>query len=349
MPRRVALVAAVALVALVAGGAGWWWLTRPQTELARAVALAPADSERLTFTHWSAVREELDPSLSADSSTTDLARFLDRGFDADLTSTSALLQSAEVMQRDYGFSPASLEWELLSQSRNGAVVVMRPSDDVDLEEVGDRLEDLGYERPEEDDGVWRGGGDVLALIDPSLTPELQYLVLDAGAGLVLASDTAAHLGDVSDRLGDEGPGDALVEVAEASGDAVSAVVYDGAYACTELSMTSADRGDQAEAEELVAAAGEVNPLAAYAMAVQPGGDVRVAMGFESDEQARSNADSRAALAAGPAPGQGGTFADRFQLGAVTAEGTTVTMRLAPVEGGYVMSDLSAGPVLFATC
>lgn len=66
-----------------------------------------------------------------------------------------------------------------------------------------------------------------------------------------------------------------------------------------------------------------------------------------------DADRRLLLAsdgaAGPAPGQGGEFADRFALGEVTASGNVVTMPLSPTEGSYVLSDLSTGPVLFATC
>ena len=73
------------------------------------------------------------------------------------------------------------------------------------------------------------------------------------------------------------------------------------------------------------------------------------MSFETEEQARTNADTRAELASGPAPGQGGEFADRFTLGEVTADGTVVTMDLEPVAGAFVLSDLSSGPVLFATC
>ena len=34
---------------------------------------------------------------------------------------------------------------------------------------------------------------------------------------------------------------------------------------------------------------------------------------------------------------------------VTAEGSLVTLALDPVPGEYVLSDLSSGPVLFATC
>ena len=58
---------------------------------------------------------------------------------------------------------------------------------------------------------------------------------------------------------------------------------------------------------------------------------------------------RSKLAAGPAPGQGGSFPERFSLGKVVASGRVVTMALKPVEGSFVLSDLSSGPVLFATC
>ena len=73
------------------------------------------------------------------------------------------------------------------------------------------------------------------------------------------------------------------------------------------------------------------------------------MAFESEEKARTNADTRALLAAGPAPGQGGEFTDRYALGPVTADGTVVRMELEPVPGAYLVSDLSTGPLLFATC
>ena len=62
-------------------------------------------------------------------------------------------------------------------------------------------------------------------------------------------------------------------------------------------------------------------MTGFAMSVQPGGDVRVVMSFENDDQARTNADTRAALAPGPAPGQGGDFSDRFPVDSVTAEAT----------------------------
>ena len=56
--------------------------------------------------------------------------FLDKAFGADLGAMSALVSSAPVMQQELGFSPATLEWELFAQSGDGAVELMRVSDDV---------------------------------------------------------------------------------------------------------------------------------------------------------------------------------------------------------------------------
>jgi hypothetical protein len=114
-------------------------------------------------------------------------------------------------------------------------------------------------------------------------------------------------------------------------------------------MGNADASDQEQATELLRAAGKVNPITGFAMSVQPDRDVRVVLSFETDDQARTNADTRVALAEGPAVGQGGDFQDRFSVGSVTAEGRHVLMDLEPAEGAYVLSDLSTGPVLFATC
>lgn len=346
--RLVLVVAAVLAVALVAAGVVWW-LARPSTELEQAVSWAPEEGERLTWTHWSAIRTELGADLDDSSGVGAVQDFLDEGYEKDLTSTSALLGSAQALHQRFGFSPATLEWELLSQSASGTAVLMRLSDETDPEELADGLEQLGYERPDEETGVWRGGPDLLATLGPELTPELQYLALDADRGLLVASDTADYLAGVVDGLG-EGDGPAgLEDVVAGSGEPLTAAVYTGDHACSALAMGTADPADQAEADQLVAAAGEVNPVTGFAMSAQPGGEIRVVLSFENDDQARTNADSRSVLASGPAPGQGGDFSERFSVDSVTADGSVVTMDLDPVEGGYVISDLSTGPVLFATC
>ena len=346
--RMLLLGAAVVVVAVVAAGL-LWWRAAHTSELHRAVALAAPDSQRLTWTHWAEVRRALDADLSASSGVEALAGFLADAYDADLSPMSSLLGSAETMHRKYGFSPATLEWELLSQSEDGAAVIMKLPDDTDFTALGDRLAALGYQRPDDDTGVWRGGIDLLPGIG-TLTPELQYLALDEDQRVVVASDRAPYLETATAIVtGQEDGGPGVDDVVAAIGEPVAAAVYGGDQACRALSMGNADPADQAVADQLVAAAGEVNPLTGFAMAAQRDGGVRVAMSFESEEQARANADSRARLASGPAPGQGGDFADRFRLGTVTAEGTVVTMELDPVEGSYVVSDLSSGPLLFATC
>jgi hypothetical protein len=345
----IALVAVLVLAVLVGGL--WWWRSASRSQLEEAAALAPADAERLSWTDWAGVRREVGAHLSTSSSADSLASFLDRGYEADLTSTSALLASAPVLQERYGFSPATVEWELFSQSAEGAVVLLRLPEETDFATLEGNLTDLGYSPPASDTGVWRIGA-ALAGAGADLTPELQYVALLADDHLVLTSDTAAYAERAVGFAGGGGGGDpdgGLAAVVGPTGSALSASVYAGDYTCSALAMGQADETDQEQAASLVAEAGEVNPVDGFSMSVQPDGRVRVVMAFETDEQARTNADTRAALAAGPAPGQGGEFADRFSVDSVSADGRLVTMELVPEDGAYVLSDLSTGPVLFATC
>jgi hypothetical protein len=348
--KRLTIALVVALVVVVVAGALLWWREHDRTDLERAASMAPEDAERISWTDWAAVRREVGADLSADSSDAELSRFLEKGYSADLTSTSALVQSAPVLQQKFGFSPASADWELFSQSSQGAVVLIHLPDGTDFDDLGNRLEDLGYTRPSSSTGVWQGGEDLLNSIGPDLTPELQFVALDAGDGLVMASDSSGYLDEaVSGRDDGDGTSDELDEVIGASGAPLSASVYAGDYTCSALAMSQADRADQAAADQLLADAGKVNPISSFAMSVQPDRHVRVVMSFETDDQARTNADTRNTLAQGPAPGQGGDFSDRFVVKSVTADGKLVTMDLVPRRGEYVLSDLSTGPVLFATC
>ncbi|WP_323792724.1 hypothetical protein, partial [Nocardioides sp.] len=116
-----------------------------------------------------------------------------------------------------------------------------------------------------------------------------------------------------------------------------------------LALARADDTDVATGRSLIEAAGDVNPLTGFSMGAYADGNVRVAMSLSSPEQARVNAETRAILATGPAPGQGGDFSERFALEGASAKGDVVILDLIPVDGAYVLSDLSSGPVLFATC
>ena len=351
-PNRARLVAGIGLVLVLLVAAAFagvrWWQARDRTDLERALSHAPADTVRFSWTDWAGVRAELGTDIDAESPPRDVADFLSDGFDADLTSTSSMVESAERLQADFGFSPAVVDWELLSQGTQGSVALMGLPESVDAEALGDTFEDLGFARPDSETGVWEGGEEVLAALGAGISPQFNYLALDPDRQLLLASDKLAYLEGVVAELGDDND-HGLDDVTGALTDPLSAALYTGEQACRALTMSQADETEQQTAEELIAAAGEVNPLTGYAIAARPDRSVLVAMSFESDAQARQNADSRAQLAAGPAPGQGGDFADRFELGDVTAEGRVVTMELEPLEGTYVLSDLSNGPVLFATC
>ena len=342
-------VAALLLVVAVLVGVRWWQSSR-STHFEQAVSWAPADAQRLTYTDWQGVRRELRAGLDADSPRDEVADFLADAFDADLSPMSALLASTETMHEQYGFSPATLDWELFAQGPDGAVEILGFPEGTDFEALADTLESLGFTRPDDEHGVWVGGADVLVQVGPELTPELQYFALLPDAGVVLTSDTQGYLEEAIRAA--TGETEHLTSVDDVVRDAESplvAAVSTGAHACEHLAMAAADDTDQAQAEELVRLAGGVHPMTEFAMATQPGGNVTVSMAFESEDAARHDADSRAALASGPAPGQGGDFTDRFELTSATAQGSVVQLDLEPVDGRYVLSDLSSGPVLFATC
>jgi len=343
-----AATVAVVLVAAAAVVGVRWWREAERTDLERAVAMAPGDAEQLSWTDWSGVRDELELDLGSDPNADDMARLMDRGFEADLTQTTALGDSAEVLQETFGFSPATVDWELFSQSEAGAVVMVRLPDSTDFDALADTLAGIGYDEPDSATGTWVGGVELLADVG-GVTPELSFITLDEERQLLLGSDTQDYLEDAAADARDEAGPTSMDDVVDASGEPLSAAVYTGEHACGKLAMTQADPIDQEAAAELIRRAGKVNPVTGFAIGVQPDADVRVAMSFETEDQAQSNADSRSQLAAGPAPGQGGDFPDLFDLGDVTADGEVLTMELNPVEGSYAFSGLKDGPVLFATC
>ncbi|UMG91090.1 hypothetical protein [Nocardioides sp. TF02-7] len=246
--------------------------------------------------------------------------------------------------------PASLEWELFAQSSEAALLFLGLPASLDLAALEDDLEALGYARPDADDGVWVGGGEVTARVG-GVTEQLGHLVLDADRRLLVASDSQIAAERWRDGQRGTARDDGVADVVAEIGGAVSATVYTGDHACVALSMTQASDDDRVRAADLVEAAGGVHPLLGFAIAGRPGGEVRVAMAFDTEEQARADADARFALARGPAPGQGTDFPDLFELGEgdVAARGSVVTMDLDPLPYAFALSDLAQGPVLFATC
>lgn len=353
LPRglAIALVAGLALVVVAAAViAVRWWQHDQRTDLARAASFAPASTQRLSWTDWQAVRRTVGADLDARPSTGEVTTFLDEAFARDLSTSSALVESAATLNEEFRFSPATLDWELLAQGPDGAVDILGFPDGADFEALADTLESLGFTRPDDADGVWLGGPDVLARVGPNLTPELQFFALLPDLGVVITSDTQGYLADAIDvATGEADHLTSVDDVVDAAAAPLVAAVFTGAYACEHLAMAAADESDQAQADELVRLAGGVHPMTGFAMATQPGGTITVNLSFEDDETARRDADARADLARGPAPGQGGDFTDRFEVLSSTADESVMKLELEPVEGQYVLSDLSSGPVLFATC
>jgi len=328
----------VALVLVVAGVVGVvWWRHAHRGALATALTLVPDDAQRYSWTDWAGVRRALHVRDTEDPSGAAVDAFLSRGFDADLTSASAMVTSADALQSHFGFSPATVTWELFAQSGSGAVVVVQPTSTDGLER---ELARAGYTQGAH--GIW-GGADAAAGL--GITPEFGNIAVHDSR--VYASDSADYLAEVLG--GGFEPAGPVSQVAGPLADPISAVLYSGDYACGHLAMSQADDVDQAQAAEMIRQAGGVDPLTAFAMAVDSDRQVKVALAFENHDQAVHDADARATLAGGPAPGQGGSFTDRFRLGRVAADGLVVTMQLHPVRGAYVLSDLSTGPVLFASC
>lgn len=326
------------------------WADPPVSALERAVAMAPESSERLSWTDWSAVRHQLGSDVSAESSGAAVGKFLDAAYDADLTSESSLVDAADTLRSAYGVSPADVDWELLAQGEKGSLLLIGLPASFDLDALADRLDGLGYRQGPESEGVdlWNGGNDVVSRIG-DVSPQLSYLGIDAEDRVLVASDTAEYVAAWHDSQRGSGLDDGVGRATTAMGEPASASLATGDYACGALAMTQADDADRVRATELVEEAGDVGPYVGYAIGLLPDGSMRVVMAFDTEDEARTNADSRAVLAAGPAPGQGGAFPDRFSVDRVVADGTVVTMELDPVDGSYPLSDLATGPVLFATC
>lgn len=347
---RILVAAGLVLLLVVAGLVLWRW---PRGgPLADAVAATPAQALRVSFTDWSAVRERLDPGPLRDEEA--MAEFVSRAYDTDLTASSSIEGSAWALQDRFGFGPANLAWEALAQGRSGSSLVLAPEDDVAFDDLADRLRDLGFTEPTGEGVVWDGGIDLVSGIDPTITPQFQYVALLPDEGLVVASDTKDYAATAARAA--RGDGDTLLDVEgvpdllRSAGEPASAGLWAGDFACEDLSMASAAPEDQQRAERLVEEAGGVAPLSGLLIALAPDRRVEVVLGFESDDQARDDLRARATLAVGEAVGRGASYPELAELTRSRTEGSTVVLDLRPVqEEGFVLSELNAAPVLLATC
>lgn len=355
--RLVVVVAALAVVALLVGG--WFgWQAWQRTAYQDAVSVMPEATLRATYTDWSAVRSMADgEGLDASSSKRQVDRFLDRAYEQDLTSTSAVVGSTYAMHRRYGFSPLDAQWEMYGQSREGAVVAMKFGDSVDLAGVERHLRRLGYTAPSEgagSGGVWTGSVDLVATIDSTLTAVFQNVAVLPEEGLVLLSDSAEYAESSAEVVRGDASSlekvDGVSDLAANAGEPTTSVLFASDFACEALGMANASEEDQALAEDLIASAGGVSPVAGVVVAQQPDRSLLVGLHFESDDQASDDLRPRVELASGEAPGQGGTFAERFRVVEAVADDEQLVMDLQPRSGEEaLLSDLTQGPLVFASC
>ena len=78
--RRLTVVGGAALVLVLVAAAAVagvrWWQDRHRTDLERALAYAPPDTARYSWTDWAGVRRDLGVDLDARSSADDVEQFL---------------------------------------------------------------------------------------------------------------------------------------------------------------------------------------------------------------------------------------------------------------------------------
>ena len=354
--RRSIVVGIAVVVLLVVAAGALVWSRMQATPFEQAVERLPAGSMRAAFTDWQAVQGSVSGSdLSASSSEEDMRSFLDKAFDKDLTEGSALSDSFYALAVNYGITPLDAAWEAYGQAEDGAVDVLQLSEDVDLSALEDKLESLGYEPPPDgagSDGVWAGTPELVAGLDVPLTSLQQNVAVLTDERLLLMADLPGYLEQAVKVITEDAESLASVEgvpeLVDKAGKANVALLWADDFVCSDLAMSQADRTDVVEGETLIEEAGGIHPLEGLVMAQQGDSSLTVAMYFANEDQASQDLQPRTDLASGPAPGQGGTFSERFRITDSVADDRVMTMTFDPA-GGTLLGDLAQGPVLFATC
>ncbi|KQZ66848.1 hypothetical protein [Nocardioides sp. Root151] len=336
--RRVALFTVVVVViAAVAAAVGWFVWPR-DSDFEKAAALLPDDTLRVTWTDWERVRDEVGDSDVYTAAT-----------DRDL-SVSSLAGSADDIEAQLGFDPLDADWELLGQSREGMVVVVKLPGDLD--DVASAFKGAGYTEPSSkrmDGAVWEGGPDVLASLGLT-NNELQSVAFVEEEGLLVGSDSATYLRSAMKTVtGDEDGLDVTPLTDPLEDDPLDATVFLEDYACEALSMSQADEATQTVADGLVDDAGGVSPLKGYLVALSADEQLSVVFRFADDDQAERNASSRGSLATAEDPGQMVAYSDVFSDPTTEADDADVVLTATALRDGYPMANLAAGPVLLATC
>ena len=354
-PHRTVIAVVAVAVVLLGASAIWarWWREHHPTGILAAIAAMPAGVQRLSFTDWSAVRLEL--SVYRDQEINTMGVWLPEAFQDDLSPASNMTDSAQLLQRHFGFSPANTQWEAYGQAPSGQVEVLKLNDTVSFEALAGDLEKAGYPKPSAVTGVWAGGVDRLASIDPSISSEFANIALLPDQHMVVSSSSLSFLESTVATI--QGKQKALSSLDPLSSmlnnvdEPAAAVVWTRDFACRDLAMSQADTQAQAEAQQAITAAGQTTPLVGFALALGTDGVLTAAEQFTSASVAQGDLRARASLATGPEYGRGsGNFSDDFTLESAVTKDATILLRMKPSRSGvFPLSSLYSGPLVFATC
>ncbi len=351
--RPLAVVVAPLLVIALAMGAGQWASGRApdaRSSLTQALDVLPRGTIVAGFTDWASVRARL--GVGAASTAAGRAAIEDAGSLRDLTTRSVLGGIVEDMHDAYGWSAADLDWEAYGRATAGAAMVARLSERVSLDDVEDRLDELGYTRR---DGVWSIGTENGASLTPELASTLAHVAVDRGRRLVVATDRAGYASDVLATIHGDAPSALsdrpLADVAEALAGSDSAVLQASAFGCRATSLGDDDPTLRAQAEAALARAGSLaSPTFTGRGLVDGRRDqtIRFVAAFGTPSEAADQLAVRAALTTGPFIGRTGRVEDTLDLRDATADGTVTTLRFAvdPDKAAYMSGE---GPLLFAGC
>ena len=161
-------VAGLVILAVVA----WFLWPRASSPWEEAFDRLPDSVVKVAYTDWTEVASQLDSSGSVEER-------LSSAFETGLTATTALAQSVDAMEENWGITPLDAEWEAYGQARDGSVDILKLSSDVSLDDLEERFEELGYTRPSESDGVWVGTPELVAGLDVPLTSLQQNVAVVA--------------------------------------------------------------------------------------------------------------------------------------------------------------------------
>lgn len=340
------LVTAVVLVRGLVERAG-------RSSFEEALRMVPAATQRVGFTDWAAARRITGIARTADPAEID--RLVDESYDRDLSAASVMTGGADAQQELLGFSAGTVAWEAFAQSPEGSALVVRLADEVDTDDVRAALAASGYDKPASDDGVWQGGIDLVAGLDPDLGQQFQHVAVLDDQHAVVASDEVPHVERAARAA--RGDGESLAEADDTDGlsgsvgePVVSAVLWSRDFACEDLALSRGAPEDEQRGAAVIEAAGGVSPLDGLLMARLAGSSLVVVERYEEERQARADLAARARLAVGEAVGRAGSYADDFELTASRTDGANVVLMLRAREGNsFLLSALSNGPVVFAAC